>query len=41
MLDRGINTAIVLGASTYALTKLLTVDQDYWHVSLLCFFIPF
>ncbi|TVU46319.1 hypothetical protein EJB05_05845 [Eragrostis curvula] len=31
MLDRGINTAIVLGASTYALTKLLTVDQDYWH----------
>lgn len=34
MLDRGINTAIVLGASTYALTKLLTVDQDYWHVSL-------
>jgi protein Mpv17 len=32
-LDRGINTAIVLGASTYALTKLLTVDQDYWHVS--------
>jgi protein Mpv17 len=33
-LDRGINTAIVLAASTYALTKLLTVDQDYWHVSL-------
>ncbi|XP_066369899.1 uncharacterized protein [Miscanthus floridulus] len=31
MLDRGINTAIVLAASTYALTKLLTVDQDYWH----------
>ncbi|XP_006650305.2 uncharacterized protein LOC102706546 [Oryza brachyantha] len=31
MLDRGINTAIVLGASTYALTKLLTVDHDYWH----------
>nr|CAB3494082.1 unnamed protein product [Digitaria exilis] len=31
MLDRTINTAIVLGASTYALTKLLTVDQDYWH----------
>uniref|UniRef100_K4ACS0 Peroxisomal membrane protein 2 n=1 Tax=Setaria italica TaxID=4555 RepID=K4ACS0_SETIT len=30
-LDRAINTAIVLGASTYALTKLLTVDQDYWH----------
>jgi len=37
MLDRGINTAIVLAASTYALTKLLTVDQDYWHVSLLSF----
>ena len=33
-LDRGINTAIVLGASTFALTKLLTVDQDYWHVRL-------
>ncbi|XP_062211723.1 uncharacterized protein LOC133912819 [Phragmites australis] len=31
MLDRGINTAIVLGTSTYALTKLLTVDHDYWH----------
>ncbi|CAM0954224.1 unnamed protein product [Alopecurus aequalis] len=31
MLDRGINTVIVLGASTYVLTKLLTVDQDYWH----------
>ncbi|KAK3146817.1 hypothetical protein QOZ80_3BG0272520 [Eleusine coracana subsp. coracana] len=30
-LDRAINTAIVLGASTYALTKMLTVDQDYWH----------
>ncbi|MCH1921665.1 Mpv17/PMP22 family protein, partial [Shewanella sp. A3A] len=28
---RGINRAIVLGASTYALTKLLTVDHDYWH----------
>ena len=38
MLDRGINTAIVLAASTYALTKLLTVDQDYWHVW--TFFIP-
>ena len=36
-LDRGINTAIVLGASTYALTKLLTVDQDYWHVRLFRF----
>ncbi|XP_062215258.1 uncharacterized protein LOC133915890 [Phragmites australis] len=31
MLDRSINTAIVLGASTYALTRLLTVDHDYWH----------
>jgi protein Mpv17 len=38
MLDRGINTAIVLGASTYALTKLLTVDQDYWHVRTFFFF---
>lgn len=37
MLDRSINTAIVLGASTYALTKLLTVDQDYWHVRLFIF----
>ena len=36
-LDRGINTAIVLGASTFALTKLLTVDQDYWHVRLFRF----
>ncbi|KAF7012527.1 hypothetical protein CFC21_026709 [Triticum aestivum] len=31
MLDRGINAAIVLGAITFALTKLLTVDHDYWH----------
>jgi hypothetical protein len=40
MLDRGINTAIVLGASTYALTKLLTVDQDYWHVRTSSFIPP-
>lgn len=33
MVDRAINTAIVLAASTFAITKLLTVDRDYWHVS--------
>ncbi|KAM3299132.1 hypothetical protein ACQJBY_040549 [Aegilops geniculata] len=31
MLDLGINAAMVLGAITFALTKVLTVDQDYWH----------
>lgn len=35
MMDRFINASIVLAAGTFALTKLLTVDHDYWHVSLL------
>lgn len=29
--DRAINAAIVLAAGTFAITKLLTIDQDYWH----------
>ncbi|XP_058073246.1 uncharacterized protein LOC131221965 [Magnolia sinica] len=29
--DRAINTTIVLAAGTFAITKLLTIDQDYWH----------
>ncbi|KAE9456438.1 hypothetical protein C3L33_11673, partial [Rhododendron williamsianum] len=29
--DRGINAAIVLAAGSFAITKLLTIDQDYWH----------
>lgn len=29
--DRAINATIVLAAGTFALTKLLTIDQDYWH----------
>lgn len=33
MIDRIINATIVLAAGSYALTKLLTIDQDYWHVS--------
>lgn len=32
MVDRSINAAIVLAASTFAITKLLTIDRDYWHV---------
>lgn len=31
MADRIINTAIVFAASTFAITKLLTIDRDYWH----------
>lgn len=31
--DRFFNAAIVLGAGTLAITKLLTIDHEYWHVS--------
>ncbi|XP_024018632.1 uncharacterized protein LOC21391319 [Morus notabilis] len=31
MVDRTINATIVLAAGTYAITRLLTIDQDYWH----------
>ncbi|CDY53804.1 BnaA06g01790D [Brassica napus] len=31
MIDRSINATIVLAAGTYAITKLLTIDHDYWH----------
>lgn len=30
--DRVINATVVLAAGTFAITKLLTIDQDYWHV---------
>lgn len=30
-IDRTINATIVLAAGTYAITRLLTIDQDYWH----------
>lgn len=33
LIERSINASIVLAAGTYALTKLLTIDSDYWHVS--------
>lgn len=33
LLDRTINATIVLAAGSFAITKLLTIDQDYWHVS--------
>nr|XP_010921049.1 uncharacterized protein LOC105044749 [Elaeis guineensis] len=29
--DRAINAAIVLAVGTFAITKLLTIDRDYWH----------
>ncbi|KAF3643858.1 putative F-box/kelch-repeat protein-like [Capsicum annuum] len=29
--DRAINATIVLAAGSFAITKLLTIDQDYWH----------
>ncbi|XP_010522636.1 PREDICTED: protein SYM1 [Tarenaya hassleriana] len=31
LMSRGINAAIVLGAGTVAVTRLLTIDHDYWH----------
>lgn len=33
LMDRTINAAIVLAAGTFAITKLLTIDRDYWQVS--------
>ncbi|KAJ4905679.1 Peroxisomal membrane 22 kDa (Mpv17/PMP22) family protein [Raphanus sativus] len=30
-MSRGINAAIVLAAGTVAVTKLLSIDHDYWH----------
>ncbi|XP_051146964.1 uncharacterized protein LOC127262358 [Andrographis paniculata] len=31
LVDRTINAAIALAAGSFAITKLLTIDQDYWH----------
>ncbi|EOA38034.1 hypothetical protein CARUB_v10009510mg [Capsella rubella] len=31
MIDRTINATIVLAAGSYAISKLLTIDHDYWH----------
>ncbi|XP_076948293.1 uncharacterized protein LOC143620485 [Bidens hawaiensis] len=31
LMDRGINATIVLAAGTFGITKLLTIDYDYWH----------
>lgn len=33
LVSRGINAAIVLGMGTLAVTKLLTIDHDYWQVN--------
>lgn len=33
LIDRSINATIVLAAGSFAVTKLLTIDADYWHVS--------
>ena len=33
LIHRTINATIVLAAGTFAITKLLTIDQDYWQVS--------
>ena len=35
--SRAINALIVLGFGTFAVSKLLTIDHDYWHVSFLDF----
>lgn len=29
--DRAINATLVLAAGSFAITKLLTIDHDYWH----------
>ncbi|XP_020597819.1 uncharacterized protein LOC110037501 [Phalaenopsis equestris] len=31
VVDRVINASIVLAAGSFAITKMLTVDSDYWH----------
>ncbi|XP_019154080.1 PREDICTED: uncharacterized protein LOC109150586 isoform X1 [Ipomoea nil] len=31
VVDRAINATIVLAAGTFAITKLLTIDHNYWH----------
>ncbi|XP_068668994.1 uncharacterized protein [Aristolochia californica] len=31
LIDRAINATIVLAAGTFAVTKLLTIDRDYWQ----------
>ncbi|KAF9607982.1 hypothetical protein IFM89_003990 [Coptis chinensis] len=31
LIDRAINATIVLAAGSFAITKLLTIDSDYWH----------
>ncbi|KAL3636851.1 hypothetical protein CASFOL_019150 [Castilleja foliolosa] len=31
LIDRTINATIVLAAGSFAITKLLTIDHDYWH----------
>ena len=33
LVSKAINATIVLGFGTFAVTKLLTIDLDYWHVS--------
>nr|KAJ0228467.1 hypothetical protein LSAT_V11C100043590 [Lactuca sativa] len=35
LIDRTSNTTIVLAAGTFGITKLLTIDYDYWHVKAL------
>lgn len=34
--SRAINASIVLGFGTLAVSRLLTIDHDYWHVSDVC-----
>jgi protein Mpv17 len=35
--SRAINATILLGFGAFAVTKLLTIDHDYWHVSIFDF----
>ncbi|PNX90970.1 peroxisomal membrane protein 2-like, partial [Trifolium pratense] len=43
LISRAINATIVLGFGAFAVTKLLTIDHDYWHVSFFYFIskVPF
>lgn len=33
LVSKAINASIVLGFGTFVVSKLLTIDHDYWHVS--------
>lgn len=40
LIDRVINATIVLAAGSFAVTKLLTIDHDYWHFTSIVYLGP-